>query len=142
MTRQVLLATAALLALASGPLPGGEIRVGDAPEEWLAGRWQARFDLDTAWQLAEPVRTRQLRGALRFDPVPPVPGGAPAERPVHAGVFAVDFVQFGFRSQSTEALGWYDGPANVRIVLNPVVDHGVIELVGMRVGDSVAGQWT
>jgi hypothetical protein len=49
---------------------------------------------------------------------------------------------FGFRPESAEALGWYDGPDHVRIVLNPVVDHGAIELVGRRAADSVAGEWT
>ncbi|MGH7517097.1 MAG: hypothetical protein ACREOC_06465 [Gemmatimonadales bacterium] len=137
-----LLAAATLLASSGAPLPAGAPDVPKHAEHWLAGSWHARFALDSAWHVVEPVRARQLTGTIRFDPVPPVPAGAPARRAVHAGTFALDFTLFGFRPESAEALGWYDSPEAVRIVLNPVVDHGVIELVGKHAGDSVAGEWT
>jgi hypothetical protein len=138
----MLLTAANLLTLVSAPLPSRGQAMPKIGEHWLTGRWQAQFALDSTWRLAEPVRARQLTGPLRFEPVAPDPAGGAASRPVHAGTFSLDFAQFGFQPESAEALGWYEGPDSVRIVLNPVGDHGVIELVGTRTGDSVTGRWT
>jgi hypothetical protein len=139
---RVLLTAASLLALARAPLPSHGPAMPVIAEDWLTGRWQAQFALDSAWRLAEPVRARHLTGALHFGPVAPDAAGGGASRRVHAGSFTLDFAHFGFRAESAEALGWYEGPDRVRIVLNPVVDHGVIELVSTRTGDSVTGRWT
>jgi hypothetical protein len=38
-------------------------------------------------------------------------------------------------------LGWYQGQDTVRIILDPTVDHGHVELVGSGAADEIAGHW-
>jgi len=48
----------------------------------------------------------------------------------------------GARKRPDEALAWRESGESIRILLNPVVDHGVIELSGTRAGNTITGQWT
>jgi hypothetical protein len=112
----------------------------------LAGNWRAWFRLDTAFSLPFATRAREVTARLEFRPAPPVlpaPSGedAPQGRPVHAGSLAGDFRPFGFALGTPEVLGWYEGGDTVRIILDPAVDHGHVELVGSRVADEVVGRW-
>jgi len=60
---------------------------------------------------------------------------------VHAGTLAGDMRPFGFVLGTPEALGWYEGGDTVRIILDPTVDHGHVELVGTGAVDEIVGRW-
>jgi hypothetical protein len=109
----------------------------------LTGRWHAQFRLDTASRLPFATRAQELSGQVDFKPAPPAP--SPREgstwRLVHAGTAAVEFMPFGFALGSTEVLAWYEGRDTVRIILDPTVDHGHVELLGTLEAHEVVGRW-
>jgi hypothetical protein len=109
----------------------------------LTGRWEARFQLTTTSRLPFPTLGREVSGEVRFAPAapPPLPQDVPTWRLVHAGVFAIDFRPFGFVVSGTETLGWYESPDTVRIILDPNVDHGNVELVGSGTATDLGGRW-
>jgi hypothetical protein len=101
------------------------------------------FRLTRASNLPFPTRAREVRGEIRFGaaPPPPLPQDAPAWRWVHPGDLAVDFRPLGFGVHGREALGWYASPDSVRIILDPTVDHGHVEIVGSASGAGLDGRW-
>jgi hypothetical protein len=109
----------------------------------LTGRWHAQFRLTTASRLPFPILRRKLSGEMRFAPAapPPLPQDAPTWRWVHQGEVVVDFQPFGFVLGGTETLGWYESPDTVRIILDPNVDHGNVELVGSGTATELGGRW-
>jgi hypothetical protein len=109
----------------------------------LAGRWEAWFRLDTASRLPSETSAREVTGVVHFSPAlaAPSPQSSPADRVVHAGTSAIDFRPFGFVLGSAEVLGWYENPDTVRIILDPTVDHGHLELVGSAEPADVTGHW-
>jgi hypothetical protein len=62
-------------------------------------------------------------------------------RSVHPGTFDIDFSRFGFELSTREALGWSVSDDAMRAVLNPTVDHGLIEVHGRFRGDAIVGTW-
>ena len=109
----------------------------------MTGRWEARFRLIHTSRLPLPTLAREVSGEVRFAPAapPPLPEDAPAWRLVHQGEVAVDFRPFGFVLGETEALGWYASPDTVRIILDPTVDHGHVEVVGSGTATELGGRW-
>ena len=109
----------------------------------LTGRWRAWFRLDTASRLPFAAQAREVTGQLYFRPAPPasLPQDARTWRLVHPGTVAVEFKPFGFALGTTEALGWYQGKDTVRIILDPTVDHGHVELVGSGAAEEIDGHW-
>jgi hypothetical protein len=131
MLRGMLLA--GLIALGSPGGLGGQA---------LAGEWRVELVLE-AGAGPDPATARSVRGTVSLAPPPAAPAGLPDPGPaVHAGTFAIDFRPFGFAPESTEALAWLARGDTVRMLLNAVVDHGVLELVGVRAaGGEVTGSW-
>ena len=108
----------------------------------LAGLWEGTFALDSAWRLPERATARTTRARIQFSPVGDATAGTSSSRSVHRGVFEIDFSRFGFTLSTHEALGWSLTPDSLRAVLNPTVDHGLVEVHGRISGDSDAvGTW-
>ena len=109
----------------------------------LTGRWHAWFRLDSASRLSLATQAHEVTGEVLFSSAPsaPTPHDAATWRRVHAGATAIEFKPFGFVLGSAEALGWYEGGDTVRIIFDPTVDHGNVELVGSAVANAVVGRW-
>jgi hypothetical protein len=108
----------------------------------ISGTWDGVFTLDSAWQLPQRATARTVRARIQFSPVGDATAVTSSSRSVHPGMFAIDFSRFGFTLSTQESLGWSTNPDSIRAVLNPTVDHGVVELHGRITGDSVAvGTW-
>ena len=108
----------------------------------ITGFWEGSFALDSAWGLPERASARVVRARVQFSPVGDATPATSSSRSVHAGNFAIDFSRFGFTLSTQEALGWSTSPDSLRAVLNPTVDHGLVELHGRISGDAVAtGTW-
>jgi hypothetical protein len=108
----------------------------------IAGVWEGMFTLDSAWQLPQRATARAVRARIQFRPVGDATPATSSPRSVHAGTFAIDFSRFGFTLSTSEALGWSTSPDSLRAVLNPTVDHGLVELHGRIAGSVVAeGAW-
>ena len=107
----------------------------------LAGTWRGSFRLDSAWQLAERPSSRSIAARIHFQAVGDASPTTMSSRSVHPGTFEIDFGRFGFALATRDALGWSVGSDSLRAVLNPAVNHGTVELVGVVRGDTVAGTW-
>lgn len=125
--------TLLLLVLQTEPQP--------AATPSLAGRWAATFTLDSAWRLPKPRRARSLTGVIVLQPAPVAPPSALRSRPVHPGRFTLDFTPFGFTVTDDEVIAWFSTPDSIRIILNPTVDHGHMEVVGVLQPDRIEGEW-
>jgi hypothetical protein len=66
---------------------------------------------------------------------------ADTARRVHAGSSVIDFAPFGFTLGKPETIAWPLAADSVRMILNPSVDHGLVELDGIRKGERIEGQW-
>jgi hypothetical protein len=110
----------------------------------ISGTWEGEFRLDSAWRLPEPPSARSVRARLQFSPVGDATPATTSTRAVHPGTFSIDFTRFGFTLSTQEALGWSTRPDSMRAVLNPTVDHGLVQLHGtLRNDGSVAeGTWS
>ena len=109
----------------------------------LTGRWEARFVLTRSSRLPFPTLAREVSGEIRFSPAapPPLAQDAATWRLVYPGTAAVDFLPLGFKLGNAEALGWHATPDTVRIILDPTVDHGGVEVVGTGTGNDLSGRW-
>jgi hypothetical protein len=112
-----------------------------SPDRDLEGRWRAAFVLDSTWRLGSQPRAHALSGVLALGPVPATSPEGDSVPVVHAGHVTVDFEPFGFKLWHDEALGWHMSQDSVRIILDPTVDHGLVELIGTQRGDRIQGRW-
>jgi hypothetical protein len=110
-----------------------------SPAVSLEGAWRARFELDSAWRLPGTPSARVASGRLWFEDASDAPAGA---APVYPGRFSVDFSVLGFQPGGQEAIGWYLPGDSLRIILDPSVDHGHLELVGAQAVNRIVGRWT
>jgi hypothetical protein len=107
----------------------------------ISGSWQGTFSLDSTWRLEQRPSARSIPARLHFDPVGDASATTSSARSVHPGMFEIDFTRFGFTLSTQEALGWSVTADSLRAVLNPTVDHGLVELHGTFRGESVVGTW-
>ena len=108
----------------------------------ISGTWEGGVRLDSVWRLPNRPTARMVRARLQFSPVGDATPTTSSTRSVHAGTFEIDFSRFGFTLSTREALGWSVSPDSLRAVLNPTVDHGLVEIHGTIRDDSVVvGTW-
>jgi hypothetical protein len=108
----------------------------------IVGLWEGSFSLDSAWQLPERATARSVRVRMQFSAVGDATPTTSSARSVHPGTFEIDFSRFGFTLPTSEALGWSMSPDSLRAVLNPTVDHGLVEVHGRITDNAVAvGTW-
>lgn len=136
-------ATAGLAALAQNqPVVAAASRdSGDAPSRDITGTWKGTFRLDSTWKLPERASSRAIPAVIRFNAVGDATPTTISSRSVHPGTFEIDFSRFGFVLSTPEALGWSVTDDAMRAVLNPTVDHGLVEVHGTFRGETVAGTW-
>ena len=108
---------------------------------YISGTWEGTFSLDSSWRLDERASTRSIPARLHFNPVGDASPTTSSPRSVHQGIFEIDFSRFGFTLSTQEALGWSVTADSMRAVLNPTVDHGLVEVHGTFRGESVIGTW-
>jgi hypothetical protein len=113
-----------------------ELAAGD-----VSGSWQGTFSLDSTWRLEDRASTRSIPARLHFNPVGDASPTTSSARSVHPGMFEIDFSRFGFTLSTPEALGWSAAADSMRAVLNPTVDHGLVELHGVFRGETIVGTW-
>jgi hypothetical protein len=107
----------------------------------ISGSWEGTFSLDSTWRLAERPSARSIPARLHFNPVGDASPTTSSPRSVHQGIFEIDFSRFGFTLSTQEALGWSVTADSMRAVLNPTVDHGLVEVHGTFRGESIVGTW-
>jgi hypothetical protein len=107
----------------------------------ISGSWQGTFTLDSTWRLAERASVRSIPARLHFNPVGDASPTTSSARSVHQGMFEIDFARFGITLSTQEALGWSVTADSMGAVLNPTVDHGLVELHGTFRGDAMIGTW-
>jgi hypothetical protein len=107
----------------------------------ISGTWQGTFTLDSTWRLRERALVRSIPARLHFNPVGDASPTTSSARSVHQGMFEIDFARFGITLSTQEALGWSVTADSMGAVLNPTVDHGLVELHGTFRGDAVIGTW-
>ena len=107
----------------------------------ISGTWEGSFKLDSAWRLQERATTRTIPARLHFNPVGDASPTTSSARSVHPGTFDIDFSRFGFTLSTQEALGWSATADSMRAVLNPTVDHGLVEIHGTFRGETIVGTW-
>ncbi len=126
------------------PVPADLSRRTDTVETALgdiAGSWQGSFAVDSTWGLDQRPSARAIPARLHFNPVGDASPTTSSARSVHPGMFEIDFTRFGFTLSTPEALGWSVTADSMRAVLNPTVDHGLVEVHGAFRGDTIAGTW-
>ena len=106
----------------------------------LTGTWEARFTLDSTWQLPDAPERHAIAGRIVFGPGTATDSLHP--EPVYPGHSELDFSPFGFQVRSADALGWYLGGDSIRAILDPQVDHGHVALVGRGREGRFEGAWT
>jgi hypothetical protein len=135
----------ALGGLSARAQGGGEAidlsRRGSSGLRDISGTWEGTFRLDSTWRLPERATARATPARLRFNPVGDASPTTTSPRSVHSGTFEIDFARFGFTLSTQDALGWSVGADSMRAVLNPTVDHGLVEARGMFRGDTIVGVW-
>jgi len=107
----------------------------------LDGRWKLSLVLDSAWRTPQRPSARTLAGELLVDPVEPRPAGGVELPTVHTGSFVVDFRRFGFVVYGATLFASAYATDSVRIVLNPTVDHGHVQLTGRLRKNRIEGAW-
>ena len=113
----------------------------DVASRDVSGSWEGTFTLDSTWRLDERASSRSIRARLHFNPVGDASPTTSSARSVHPGTFEIDFSRFGFTLSTPEALGWSVTADSMRAVLNPTVDHGLVEVHGVFRGETVVGTW-
>jgi hypothetical protein len=139
----VISATAGLAihAQAQVPTDSGRPDAANATARDISGTWQGTFQLDSAWQLAQRASSRSVPARIHFAPVGDATPTTSSARSVHPGTFEIDFSRFGFTLSTQEALGWSVREDSMRAVLNPTVNHGLVEVHGTFRGDTIVGTW-
>jgi hypothetical protein len=107
----------------------------------ISGSWRGTFSVDSTWGLAERPSARSVPAHLHFNPVGDASPATSSTRSVHRGTFEIDFTRFGFTVSTAEALGWSVSADSMRAVLNPTVNHGLVEVHGTFRGDAIVGTW-
>ena len=107
----------------------------------ITGTWQGTFQLDSARNLPQRASTRSVPARIVFEAVGDATPTTSSARSVHRGTFDIEFQRFGFTLSTQEALGWSVGADSMRAMLNPTVEHGVVEVHGTFRGDTIVGTW-
>jgi len=108
----------------------------------VSGSWAGTFSLDSTWRLDQRASARSVPARLHFNPVGDASPTTSSARSVHPGTFEIDFSRFGITLSTQEALGWSATPDSMRAVLNPTVDHGLVEVHGVFRGETISGTWS
>jgi hypothetical protein len=103
----------------------------------LRGRWGIDLTVDSSRQLASARPGQRLIGSLNVTSRDSSSSGA-----VYTGAYAADFRSLGLFKQDGEVLAFTPAGDTVRIILDPNVDHGNLEIVAHCRSDELVGTWT
>lgn len=141
--RVALVLGAALSSL--GPLPESRARAavvecapsaGGSQGADLRGQWSAELTPDSAISLSDARPGHPLAGSVRITRRDSSSIGI-----VYSGEYAADLRSVGLARPTGEVLVGVPPGDTVRIVLDPSVDHGNLELVGRCRGEQLVGTW-
>ena len=102
----------------------------------LRGRWTVELTPDSARQLATARVGRPLRGSFDL-----MSRDSSASGVVYTGKYSADFESVGLFKKTGEVLASTQPGDTLRVILDPTVDHGHVELVARCRSGELGGQW-
>ncbi len=102
----------------------------------LRGRWTVELTPDSARELPTARLGRRLTGSFQL-----TTRDSSASGVVYTGEYTADFQSVGLFKQKSEVLAFTPPGDTLRVVLDPNVDHGNIELVARCRSDGLGGGW-
>ena len=103
----------------------------------LRGQWTIELTPDSATQLPTARLRHRLSGSLELTSRDSSSSGV-----VYTGAYSADFQSVGLFKRNGEVLAFTPRGDTVRIILDPNVDHGNLEIVARCRSDDLAGRWT
>ena len=102
----------------------------------LRGRWTVELTPDSARELAAARLGRPLRGSFEL-----TTRDSSASGVVYTGEYAADFQSVGLFKTTGEVLAFTPPGDSLRVILDPTVDHGHVELVARCRSGELLGEW-
>jgi hypothetical protein len=102
----------------------------------LRGRWTVEVTPDSARELANAHLGRALRGSFDF-----TSRDSSASVVVYTGEYKADFQSVGLFKKTGEVLAFTPPGDTLRVILDPTVDHGHVELVARCRSGAFGGEW-
>jgi hypothetical protein len=103
----------------------------------MRGRWTVELTPDSARELAAARLGHPLSGSFQL-----TSRDSSASWVVYTGEYTADFQSVGLFKTTGEVLAFTPPGDTVRIILDPNVDHGNLELVARCRSDELIGGWT
>jgi len=136
-TKQIVLAVAAAFSLISGCQRGvrcpssNDLRAVD-----LRGEWNVEIIPDWGTQLKDLKLGQLISGSLEL-----ATRDSSAAGVIYTGAYTADFQSVGLFKTAGEVLASAPAGDTVRIILDPNVDHGNMELVAHCMSGAFGGRW-
>jgi hypothetical protein len=102
----------------------------------LRGRWTVELTPDSARELAAARLGRPLSGSFQL-----TSRDSSASWVVYTGEYTADFQSVGLFKKTGEVLAFTPPGDTLRVILDPTVDHGHVELVARCRSGELAGEW-
>jgi hypothetical protein len=123
----------------AGTMLGYVSRYAEGRRPSLAGRWTVELELLDSKNPALPVTARVTRGMLTLTATAEGPDSLPSST-AYSGTSAVDLTPLGIRLASAEVMA-VNSADELRMILDPTVDHGHVVVRAVVGGDTMAGTW-
>ena len=102
----------------------------------LRGRWTVELTPDSARELATARLGHPLGGSFEL-----TTRDSSASGVVYTGEYTADFQSVGLFKKSGEVLAFTPPGDTLRVILDPTVDHGHVELVARCHSGELRGEW-
>jgi hypothetical protein len=102
----------------------------------MRGRWTIELTPDSARELAAARLGRPLSGSFQL-----TSRDSSASWVVYTGKYTADFQSVGLFKPAGEVLAFTPRGDTLRVILDPTVDHGHVELVARCRSGELAGEW-
>ena len=120
----------------SNPARGCSGSMSDLRAMDLRGRWIVELIPDSARELPSARVGRPLTGSLQIASRDSSGSGV-----VYSGEYNADFQSIGLYKKIGEVLAFTPPGDTLRIILDPTVDHGHVELVARCPSGELVGEW-
>ena len=120
----------------ANPARGCSASMSDFRAMDLRGPWTVDLTPDSVRQLATTRLGRPLRGSFEL-----TTRDSSASGVVYTGEYSADFQSVGLFKKSGEVLAFTPPGDTLRVILDPTVDHGHLELVARCRSGELGGEW-